>query len=199
MWLARAFHQGPWPLVAETHSRRHQPSFHHPHLQVAADQSKDTFVFNPACQPRHENVVVDPIKELLQVHVYDPAITSAAPSAHLAAVLARGQDSRSLRVRLATFLPSTRRIYATPVRMTLGFRSMRPLAHRRGASCDSCTSGQEFAFRFLRIPPRGGHPYGSARSSCHEGLQRDLHPPSRIPVRFRSPVRSVRHDAARHA
>ena len=109
------------------------------------------------------------------------------------------QDDRPLRVRRATFLPSTRRIYATPVRMTLGFRSMRPLAHRRDASCDSCTSGQEFAFRFLRIPPRGRHPCGSARSSCHEGLQRDLHPPSRIPAHFRSPVRNVSHDAARHA
>ena len=91
-----------------------------------------------------------------------PRLTSAAPSARLAAVLARGQDGRSLRVRRATFLPSTRRIYATSVRMTSGFRSMRPLAHRDDASCDSCTSGQEFAFRFLRIPPRGGHPYGSA-------------------------------------
>jgi len=51
--------------------------------------------------------------------------------------------------------------------------------------CDSCTSDQEFAFRFLRIPPRGGHPCSSARSSRHQGLHRDLHPTSRIPGRFR--------------
>ena len=54
--------------------RRRQPSFHHPRLQVPADQPKDTFVFNPARQPRHENVMVDPVEELLQIHVYDPAI-----------------------------------------------------------------------------------------------------------------------------
>jgi len=33
-----------------------------------------------------------------------------------------------------TFLPPTRRIYAASVRMTSGFRSMRPLAHRDVAS-----------------------------------------------------------------
>ena len=58
--------------------------------------------------------------------------------------------------------------------------------------CGSCSSGQEFAFHFLQIPPRGGHPCGSARSSCHQGLHRDFHPTSHIPVRFRSPVISVR-------
>lgn len=58
--------------------------------------------------------------------------------------------------------------------------------------CGSCSSGQEFAYHFLQIPPRGGHPCGSARSSCHQGLHRDFHPASQIPARFRSPVRSVR-------
>ena len=33
-----------------------------------------------------------------------------------------------------TFLPRTRRIYAASVRMTSGFRSLRPLAHRDVAS-----------------------------------------------------------------
>ena len=58
--------------------------------------------------------------------------------------------------------------------------------------CDSCSSGQEFAFRFLQIPGRPGHPCGSARSSCHQGLHRDFHPTSHIPARFRLPVQSVR-------
>ena len=30
------------------------------------------------------------------------------------------------------------------------------------ALCDFCSSGQSFAFHFLQIPPRGGHPCGSA-------------------------------------
>ena len=38
-------------------------------------------------------------------------------------------------------------------------------------TCGSCASGQEFAFSFLQIPPRDGHPCCSARSSCHQGLQ----------------------------
>jgi len=45
-----------------------------------------------------------------------------------------GQDDRSLRVRRVTFLPHTRRIYAGLVRMTSGFESIGPLAHRCDAS-----------------------------------------------------------------
>ena len=45
-----------------------------------------------------------------------------------------GQDGRSLRVRRVTFLPYTRRIYAAKVRMTSGFESICPLAHRFDAS-----------------------------------------------------------------
>ena len=44
------------------------------------------------------------------------------------------QDDRPLRVRRVTFLPYTRRIYAGTVRMTLGFESICPLAHRFDAS-----------------------------------------------------------------
>jgi len=70
------------------------------------------------------------------------------------------------------------------------FTPSRPAGRR--LRCGSCSSDQEFAFRFLQIPPRGGHPCGSARSSCHQGLRRNFHPASRIPVHFRSPVCSVR-------
>jgi len=44
------------------------------------------------------------------------------------------QDDRPLRVRRVTFLPYTRRIYAATVRMTSGFESIGPLAHRCDAS-----------------------------------------------------------------
>ena len=61
------------------------------------------------------------------------------------------QASRPLRVRRATFLPSTRRIYAESVRMASGFRSMRPLAHQLDAS---------YA---VRVPRAGSLPSASFR------------------------------------
>ena len=50
--------------------------------------------------------------------------------------------------------------------------------------CGSCASGQDFASSFLQTPPHGGCPCCSARSSRHQGLRRDLHPPSHFPLRF---------------
>lgn len=51
----------------------------------------------------------------------------------------------------------------------------------------------------LRTRPHGGRPCVSARNSCHQGPHRDFHQASHFPVRFRSPVKSVRYDAVRHA
>jgi hypothetical protein len=67
-----------------------------------------------------------------------------------------------------------------------------PRPPRRRLVCDSCSSGREFAFRFLQIPGRPGHPCGSARSSCHQGLHRDFHPASQIPGSLSLPGYSVR-------
>lgn len=80
-----------------------------------------------------------------------PRLTSAIPSAHLAIALALRQDGRSLRVRRVTFLPYTRRIYVGSVRMTLGFESIRPLAHLAAAS---------YA---VRVPRAGSLPAASSR------------------------------------
>ena len=44
------------------------------------------------------------------------------------------QNDGPLRVRRVTFLPHTRRIYADSIRMTSGFESIGPLAHRADAS-----------------------------------------------------------------
>ncbi len=68
-----------------------------------------------------------------------------------------------------------------------------PRPSRRRLVCGSCSSGQEFAFVHapalvaltLQIPPHDGHPCGSARSSCHQGLRRDFHPASHFLGRFR--------------
>ena len=67
-----------------------------------------------------------------------------------------------------------------------------PRPSRRRLVCDSCSSGREFAFRFLQIPGRPGHPCGSARSSCHQGLHRDFHPASQIPASLSLTGYSVR-------
>ena len=99
-----------------------------------------------------------------------PRLTSATTSALLTKYLARRHPRRALRVRRVTFLPYTRHIYTASVRMTLGFESLRPLAHPNSASCDLCTSDREFACCFRQIPSRLGHPCSSAKSSCHQGL-----------------------------
>ena len=80
-----------------------------------------------------------------------PRLTSAALSNRLTTMLARRHRGRSLRVRRATFLPYIRRIYAGSIRMTLGFESMRPLAHRAVAS-DA-----------VRVPRTGSLPAASFR------------------------------------
>lgn len=81
-----------------------------------------------------------------------PRLTSATTSTRLSTRLARRHRSRPLRVRRVTFLPHTRRIYAGTVRMTLGFESLRPLAHHADAS---------YA---IRIPRAGNLPSTSFRS-----------------------------------
>jgi len=65
--------------------------------------------------------------------------------------LALRQEGRPLRVRRVTFLPYTRHIYAAAIRMTLGFESIGPLAHR----CD--------ASYVVRIPRAGSLPAASFR------------------------------------
>jgi hypothetical protein len=66
----------------------------------------------------------------------------------------------------------------------LGFEDMRLLTHCGRLLCDSCPSGQCFAFGLLpagapEIPPRDGHPCRSAnRSPCRvdSGLSPPSHP-----------------------
>ena len=82
------------------------------------------------------------------------------------------QSTGSPRVRRVTFAPSIRCIYARPVRMTLGFRSVGPFAHLTLASCSSCSSDQSFAYGFLPTPHRCDAAATLAKSSCHQGLQR---------------------------
>jgi len=81
-----------------------------------------------------------------------------------------------------TYPPHIRRIGPDDIGLRVYSPSRPP---RRRLVCGSCSSGQEFACRFLQIPSRDGHPCGPARSSCHQGLHRDFHPASHFLGRFR--------------
>ena len=114
--------------------------------------------------------------------------------------LSHRQDDRSLRVRRVTFLPHTRRIYAAAVRMTLGFESIGPLAHR----CDA-----SYAIHVLRAGSLPAASFGLRLAADALAFRLGV-PVIKVSVgtctrpvtsraSFRSPVDSVSHDAARHA
>jgi hypothetical protein len=50
---------------------------HDSRFQITPDQTQHPPVPHPACDPRHQLVVVDAIEELLQIDVYQPAISLA--------------------------------------------------------------------------------------------------------------------------
>ena len=50
------------------------------------------------------------------------------------------------------------------------FVLQRKLIHPSPAQWDSCSSGRKFAYSFLQIPPRGGHPCCSANNYCSHSL-----------------------------
>jgi len=55
--------------------------------------------------------------------------------------------------------------------MVSGFEFHGPLAQMGPPISAGCSSDRSFAYSFLQIPPRGGHPCCSASSSHHQGLQ----------------------------
>jgi len=85
------------------------------------------------------------------------------------------QIDRPPRVRRATFLPYTRRIYFHTFRVTIGLWISWP-----PRICGFCSSGREFACSFLRIPPLDGHPCCSAGGSRHQGPQGTFTPKSPV-------------------
>ena len=87
------------------------------------------------------------------------------------------QTDRSPRVRRATFTLMPAAFTTTPSVQVLGFGDIGLLTRYGRLICDSCSSGQCFAYSFLQILPRGGHLCRSAnRSPCRVG--RGLSPPS---------------------
>ena len=81
------------------------------------------------------------------------------------------QVGRPPRVRHATFTLMPVAFTTVLSVQVSGFEDICLLTQYGRLLCDFCSSGQCFACGFLQIPPRGGHPCCSARSSCHQGLQ----------------------------
>ena len=63
---------GP-PCRSSFRARTHYAACHHPRLQVSANQARHSLVADSTSQPRHQHVVIDSVKELLQIHIHDPA------------------------------------------------------------------------------------------------------------------------------
>ncbi|MDT4861351.1 hypothetical protein FQZ97_959530 [compost metagenome] len=49
------------------------PATHQPRFQIPPDQFEHPGILHLPCHPRHQDVVVDPVEELLQVDVHHPA------------------------------------------------------------------------------------------------------------------------------
>ena len=99
-----------------------------------------------------------------------PRLTSAEPSRRLSTPVARdpprtGQIGRSPRVRCDPFPLMPAASTSRGSVQVLGFGSIGPLTRSGCLVCGFCSSGQRFAYGFLQIPPRGGHPCRSANSS----------------------------------
>jgi len=87
------------------------------------------------------------------------------------------QIARSPRVLRTHFPAYACRIYITALRARFGLYRNMPAHPAVLPLSASCSSGQRFAFGFLQIPPRDGHPCRSANTSpCR--VCRGLSPPS---------------------
>ena len=99
---------------------------------------------------------------------------------------------RVIRVTLTAYIPW---IYVPTFRMVSGFECCGPLAQMRPPLSAGCSSDRSFAYSFLQIPPRGGHPCCSASSSHHQGLQGTftLKSTKMPPQHLRLRLRATRH------
>lgn len=96
-------------------------------------------------------------------------------------------------------LPSSSAAYTALGPDVVGLRIPTPPRPPSGCLvCGSCSSDRRFACSFLPTRPRGRAV--AVRLGVPDiKASRGLAPPSHFPVRFRSPVDSARHGAARHA
>jgi hypothetical protein len=94
-----------------------------------------------------------------------PRLTSGGSSPRFLTSVAQWQTARSLRVLCTLLLAYTCRIYVAAFRARIGLCIYWPAYPATPPLSASCSSGQRFAFNFLQIPPRGGHPCCSANTS----------------------------------
>ena len=93
-------------------------------------------------------------------------LTSAGSSPRLTTTVAQGKPA-ALRVRRAIFTLMPATYTSTPSVQVSGFEDICFLTRCDRLICDSCSSGQCFAYSFLQILPRGRHPCRSvSRSPC---------------------------------
>ncbi len=116
----------------------------------------------------------------------------------------RGQAGRPPRVRRATFIPHTRRIYAQTLRVTSTLRSGSALLRRTGRAsgllpprpepgrliCGSCWSGRDFAYSFPRTPP-GDDALAVRLTVPVTRVRRGFPPPSRGSVNHLQSTRAL--------
>jgi hypothetical protein len=106
-----------------------------------------------------------------------PRLTSGGSSPRLSTPVAQWQTARSPRVLRTHLLAYACRIYVAAFRARIGLCIYWPAYPAAPPLSASCWSGQRFAFSFLQIPPRGGHPCCSANTSpCR--VCRELSSPS---------------------
>ena len=91
----------------------------------------------------------------------------------------RGQRNRSPRVMRTHFHAYARCIYVYASIQVLDFGCSCPLIRHSRLICSFYSSGQRFAYGFLQIPPRGGHPCRSANPAQRD---RDCTPSLTGPV-----------------
>ncbi len=113
----------------------------------------------------------------LQAELLWPLLTSGDSSPRLSTPVAQGQTARPPRVLRTHLRAYACRIYVTALRASTGLCVYWPAYPAMPPLSAGCSSGQRFAYSFLQIPPRDGHPCRSANTSpCR--VCRGLSPPS---------------------
>ena len=137
--------------------KENRPARHYPRFWIWRPSSGRQRDFNPPDQCAAQRTLC-------------PRLTSVRPSHRLMTEVALRQTNRSPRVLRTGFPPTYPSHLHTPLPdgyLASGFYP--PLPRSVCLLCASCTSGREFAYRFLQTPPRGGSPCGSANGSRHQG------------------------------
>src|SRR5215471_10901284 len=155
-----------------------RPARHYPRFRIWRSSFERQRDFNPPEQRAAQ-------------HALWPRLTSGHPSRHLSRSVALKQTARSPRLS-RTHLPAyTCRIYVAAFRASTGLPRDWPAHPAAPPLSASCSSGQRFAYCFLQIPSRDGHPCRSANTSpCR--VWRGLSPPSEcaLPGRTKAKART---------